>query len=105
MTDLSHDDRMLRLNAAADGELDAAHWLELERDMRAIDAKIESLAESAIKPEALERIRAQTEEVRNLIAAAAMRAPPAERLALMPRACTRQWSHCLKSPAGGPPSR
>jgi anti-sigma factor RsiW len=35
MTDPSPDDRIVRLNAALDGELDAAHWLELERDMRA----------------------------------------------------------------------
>ncbi len=28
-------DRILRLNAALDGELDAANWLELEREMRA----------------------------------------------------------------------
>ena len=34
MTDPSPDDRILKLNAALDGELDAAHWLELERDMR-----------------------------------------------------------------------
>ena len=34
MTDPSPDDRIPRLNAAVDGELDAAHWLELERDMR-----------------------------------------------------------------------
>jgi anti-sigma factor RsiW len=31
----SPDDRTLRLNAAIDGELDAANWLELEREMRA----------------------------------------------------------------------
>jgi anti-sigma factor RsiW len=35
MTDPLPDDRIMRLNAAVDGELDAAHWLELERDMRA----------------------------------------------------------------------
>jgi anti-sigma factor RsiW len=34
MTDPSSDDRSLKLNAAVDGELDAAHWLELEREMR-----------------------------------------------------------------------
>jgi anti-sigma factor RsiW len=34
MTDPSSDDRILKLNAALDGELDAAHWLELEREMR-----------------------------------------------------------------------
>jgi anti-sigma factor RsiW len=34
MTDPSSEDRILKLNAAVDGELDAAHWLELEREMR-----------------------------------------------------------------------
>jgi anti-sigma factor RsiW len=34
MTDPQPDAGILRLNAALDGELDAAHWLELERDMR-----------------------------------------------------------------------
>jgi anti-sigma factor RsiW len=34
MTDSLSDNRILRLNAAVDGELDTAHWLELERDMR-----------------------------------------------------------------------
>ena len=34
MTNSLSDNRILRLNAAVDGELDAAHWLELERDMR-----------------------------------------------------------------------
>jgi anti-sigma factor RsiW len=33
--DPSPDERILRLNAALDGELDAANWLELERAMRA----------------------------------------------------------------------
>jgi anti-sigma factor RsiW len=33
--DSSPDERTLRLNAALDGELDAANWLELEREMRA----------------------------------------------------------------------
>ncbi len=33
--DSAPDDRMLRLNAAVDGELDAANWLKLESEMRA----------------------------------------------------------------------
>jgi anti-sigma factor RsiW len=33
--DSSPDERTLRLNAALDGELDAANWLKLEREMRA----------------------------------------------------------------------
>ena len=52
----------------------------LEREIRAIGGKVESLAAAAIKPETFERIRQQTEEVRNLLASAALRAPPLERL-------------------------
>ena len=52
----------------------------LEREIRAIGAKIDSLAATAIKPETFERIRRQTEEVRNLLASAALRTPPLERL-------------------------
>jgi localization factor PodJL len=52
----------------------------LERDIGAIGAKIDGLAQSAINPETFERIRIQTEEVRNLLAAAAMRTAPVERL-------------------------
>ncbi len=52
----------------------------LEREIRAIGGKIDGLAESAIDPEKFERIRRQTEEVRNLLAAAAMRSAPVERL-------------------------
>ena len=52
----------------------------LEREIRAIGAKVDSLAATAIKPETFERIRQQTEEVRNLLASAALRTPPLERL-------------------------
>jgi localization factor PodJL len=52
----------------------------LEREIRAIGGKIDSLSEAAINPESFERIRRQTEEVRDLLAAAAMRAAPLERL-------------------------
>jgi localization factor PodJL len=52
----------------------------LEREIRAIGVKIDSLAAAAIKPETFETIRRQTEEVRNLLASAALRTPPLERL-------------------------
>ena len=52
----------------------------LEREIRAIGGKVDSLAAAAIEPETFERIRRQTEEVRNLLASAALRAPPLERL-------------------------
>ncbi len=52
----------------------------LEREIRAIGGKIDTLAATAIKPETFERIRQQTEEVRNLLASAALRTPPLERL-------------------------
>jgi localization factor PodJL len=52
----------------------------LEREIRAIGAKIDSLAVIAIKPEALERIARQTEEVRNLLASAALRTAPLQRM-------------------------
>jgi localization factor PodJL len=52
----------------------------LEREIRAIGGKIDSLAATAIDPETFERIRRQTEEVRNLLASAALRTPPLERL-------------------------
>jgi localization factor PodJL len=52
----------------------------LEREIRAIGGKIDSLTAAAIKPEAFELIRRQTEEVRNLLASAALRTPPLERL-------------------------
>lgn len=52
----------------------------LERELRAIGEKIDGLAPSAINPETFERIRLQTEEVRDLLVEAAMRSTPAERL-------------------------
>ena len=52
----------------------------LEREIGAIGSKIDGLAQSAINPETFERIRLQTEEVRNLLAAAAMRTAPVGRL-------------------------
>jgi localization factor PodJL len=53
---------------------------KLEREIRAIGGKIDSFAAMAIKPETFELIRRQTEEVRNLLASAALRTPPLERL-------------------------
>ena len=52
----------------------------LEREIRAIRGKIDGLAAIAIKPETLERIRRQTEEVRDLLASAALRTAPLERM-------------------------
>ena len=52
----------------------------LGREIRAIGGKIDSLAAAAIKPETFERIRRQTEEVRNLLASAALRTAPLERM-------------------------
>ncbi len=52
----------------------------LEREIRAIGGKIDGLASTAINPETFERIRRQTEEVRDLIASAASRTAPLERL-------------------------
>ena len=52
----------------------------LEREIRAIGDKIDSLSAKAIQPETFERIRRQTEEVRNLLASAALRTAPLERL-------------------------
>ena len=52
----------------------------LEREIRAIGGRIDSLPASAINPETFERIRQQTEEVRNLLASAALRSPPLERM-------------------------
>jgi localization factor PodJL len=52
----------------------------LEREIRAIDAKVDAIAQGVVNPATFERIRAQTEEVRNLLAAAATRPVPVERL-------------------------
>ena len=53
---------------------------KLEREISAIGGKIDSLAAATIKSETFEPIRRQTEEVRNLLASAALRKPPLERL-------------------------
>ena len=52
----------------------------LEREISALSGKIDGLAESAISAESFDRIQRQTEEVRNLLAAAARRSTPLERL-------------------------
>ena len=52
----------------------------LEREIRAIGGKIDSLAAAAVDPESFERIRRQTEEARDLLASAALRTAPLERL-------------------------
>lgn len=52
----------------------------LEREIRTINEKIDSFAQSAINPKAFERIRQQSEEVRNLLAEAALRPVPVDRL-------------------------
>ena len=52
----------------------------LEREIRAIGAKVDTMAQGAIDPAAFQRIRVQTEEVRNLLAAAATRPVPVDRL-------------------------
>jgi len=52
----------------------------LDREIRAIDGKIDRLVAAAIDPETFERIRRQTEEARDLLASAALRTPPLERL-------------------------
>ena len=52
----------------------------LEREIRAIGDKIDGLAAIAIKPETYERIRRQTEEVRDLLSSAALRTAPLERM-------------------------
>ena len=50
----------------------------LEREIHAIGGKIDGLAETTINPETFERILRQTEEVRNLLSAAANRSVPLE---------------------------
>ena len=52
----------------------------LEREISALAGRIEILVEAAINPETFKRIQQQTEEVRNLLAAAATRSVPLERL-------------------------
>jgi localization factor PodJL len=52
----------------------------LERELRTIGAKVDAISQGVVDPAAFQRIRAQTEEVRNLLAAAATRPVPVERL-------------------------
>ncbi len=52
----------------------------LEREIRAIDTKVDAIAQGVIDPAVFQRIRIQTEEVRNLLAAAAARPVPVDRL-------------------------
>ena len=52
----------------------------LEREIRALGGKVEALARSTVSPEVFERLRGQTEEVRNILAEAALRPMPVERL-------------------------
>ncbi len=52
----------------------------LEREISTLAGRIEALVEAAINPESFNRIQQQTEEVRNLLAAAATRSAPLERL-------------------------
>jgi len=82
MTDPSPDDRILRLNAALDGELDAAHWLELDRDMRADPALAAEYHLIASTREAIRRHapreaapRALAERIAALAAPAPVRRP------------------------------
>ena len=50
----------------------------LDREIRAVAAKIDGLTQRIVDPAAFDRIRIQTEEVRELLVAAAMRATPVE---------------------------
>ena len=52
----------------------------LERELRTLGAKVDAIAQGVVDPAAFQHIRAQTEEVRNLLAAAASRPVPVERL-------------------------
>jgi len=52
----------------------------LERELRSLGAKVDAIAQGVVDPAAFQRIRTQTEEVRNLLAAAASRPVPVERL-------------------------
>jgi localization factor PodJL len=52
----------------------------LQREISAIGAKVDGIARASINPLALERIRQQTEEARNLLAALAQRPVPLDRL-------------------------
>jgi len=52
----------------------------LKREISAIAAKVDGIAEASISPAAFERIRQQTEEARNLLGALAQRPVPLDRL-------------------------
>src|SRR5271156_4181087 len=52
----------------------------LEREIRALGGKVEALARATVSPEVFERLRGQTEEVRSILAEAALRPMPVERL-------------------------
>jgi localization factor PodJL len=52
----------------------------LEREIRALGGKVEALARATVSPEVFERLRGQTEEVRKMLAEAALRPVPVERL-------------------------
>ncbi|MFZ0210522.1 MAG: hypothetical protein WAL59_31205, partial [Roseiarcus sp.] len=52
----------------------------LEREIHALGDKVDALARVTVSPEVFERLRSQTEEVRNLLAEAALRPVPVERL-------------------------
>ncbi len=52
----------------------------LETELRGLRGKIDELAKAAINPETFERLRLQTEELRDLLVSAAARTPPVERL-------------------------
>jgi len=52
----------------------------LQREISAIGAKVDGIARASVNPLALERIRQQTEEARNLLAALAQRPVPLDRL-------------------------
>jgi anti-sigma factor RsiW len=77
MTDPSHEDRLLRLTAAVDGELDAAHWLELERDMRADPALAAEYQAVASTREAIQRLAPREAAPRALVDRIAALAKPA----------------------------
>lgn len=77
MTDPSPDDRILRLNAALDGELDAAHWLELERDMRVDPELAAQYQHIASTREAIRRLAPREAAPRALIERIAALAKPA----------------------------
>ena len=75
--DSSPDERTLRLNAALDGELDAANWLELEREMRADPALAAQYQLLASTREAIRRHAPREAAPRALAARIAALAEPA----------------------------